>query len=302
MSTTLPVANRSLLVAPTAEKPKANVAETDVAFPDGEYKSASMTIRLGPTVGPWDRPARVVLIDEAGEEIELARLMTPYGVGGEWTVDLTHALPLLTGKKRIQVSVESMVLPTEKWTFDAKIHLESGTPAPGEKPVAAEPFVHDHRVEYGKPEQPSARSATIDVPEGTQKTTLNLLLTGLGHWNGSDSQEAGEFARKYRDSTIYVDGEPVETKAVWRDDCAEPHGVNNTRHPNPNHQYGTYKYSRNGWCPGDTVDSWEVDLGQLPAGEHEITWEPDQAYVNRRPNPGLNNPYYDVSGIVTHHE
>jgi hypothetical protein len=188
------------------------------------------------------------------------------------------------------------ILPaSEKWGFNATLNLERNPMVL--EPFAAQSIPFERRIEYGRPDQDPSRTVPFTVPEGAKGTTVELLVTGHGFWSAGDPKDVGEFGQ--RSNSVFVDGELVELKQIWRDDCGDPHGVWSGKPLQPNLQHGNYARSRAGWCPGDVVRPWHLDLGALSPGEHTLTWTPEP-YVNEAPNPDANNPYWSFSGIVSH--
>ena len=90
------------------------------------------------------------------------------------------------------------------------------------------------------------------------KRAARLFTTTTGH------SQIGEFVPSKR--TIVV-GETRFENTLWKDDV----------YLNPNRpQYGTWKFSRAGWAPGDVVWPWWIDLTDLiqPGQPAELTYEP----------------------------
>jgi hypothetical protein len=250
-------------------------AKSTVDFPEGEFKSAKLRFRLKEPPGGfdfWDRDGRITMVGDDGKEVELARLMTPYRVGGEWELDITHALPLLKGKKDMKAFINTWVGPGHAqgagWLLDATIELERGDAR--HTPIAAS-VMSPETVWFGNPEKPAKREMTFEVPEGAERSSIDLLVTGHGQGNRDN---AAEWAKRIHN--IRVDGKPIEFE-VWRNDCHLPHGVQSGM-SDPSYQFSpTYKAPRAGWCPGDKVDTIHLELGKLGPGEHTITYEPERA-------------------------
>ena len=83
---------------------------------------AVLTLKLEATpkgIDPWDRLAHLYLFDDSGERFELQRWITPYRKAWEWKADVTDLLPLLVGKKKVEIFCETY---SEGWlvsvTFD----------------------------------------------------------------------------------------------------------------------------------------------------------------------------------------
>jgi hypothetical protein len=254
--------------------------DVEVDLPAGDFERITLDFELSGPEGRtdhWDRPGKFVLVSDDGTEVELGRFMTPYRVGGRWSIDLTHAAPLLRGKQTLRVKIDTGVGPGVNedqglgWLVDARLKFEPGK-SPS-KAVATTPL-NFGTVWYGNPDQPTAREAVVDVPVGARNVSVQMLITGHGQGN---LDNAAEWARKRH--TVTVDGKPY-SREIWRDDCQFSHGVVSDNPRDPDYQYSpSYKAARAGWCPGDTVDPWVLDLGPLPPGKHVIRYEPE-AYEN----------------------
>ncbi len=86
----------------------------------GEFARITMRVSLDcPAAGcdPWDRYGTIGLVTEPGTGdspatvIELARFMTPYGVGGRWSLDVTDMRPMLTGDVTLAAHIDTWVGP-----------------------------------------------------------------------------------------------------------------------------------------------------------------------------------------------
>ena len=87
---------------------------------------------------------------------------------------------------------------------------------------------------------------------------MKVWTTTTGH------SQVGEFTPSKR---VLVCGEARFEDTLWRTDC----------YLNPNRpQFGTWKYPRAGWAPGDVVRPWWVDLTPHvePGATVEIRYEP----------------------------
>ena len=130
--------------------------------------------------------------------------------------------------------------------------------------------------EYGNPDNPidsffNERKETIRAHVTSAK--LRFRVTGHGQGN---TDNAAEFAEKVHG--VLVNGTDHQHD-LWRADC--------DRNPcSP--QGGTWQFARAGWCPGNTVAPWDVDLGAAarPAASVTIRYHVEP-YVNRcRPTAG----------------
>ncbi len=232
----------------------------NVDFPEsGTYEKITMTFTLSCPQGgcdPWDRWGNLGIVTEkkAGDPggdklLELGRFVTPYGVGGTFTYDLTDLRPALVGKKEMRLFIDTWV---DGWLATAKIDMKGGTPA--KEPTVVLPLWTAPHVAVGNP----SRSVSIDapprevtVPSSVCGLAVRAIVTGHGQGNRDN---CAEFCPKKH--YFEVEGASHE-RTVWRDDCAT------TAVPNQN---GTWQYSRAGWCPGASVrDIWADATGDVSA-------------------------------------
>ncbi len=215
----------------------------------------------------WDRPGEFYYLDGDGNAIEFARFMTPYRMGGTWTVDVTDLQTVLTGPLTVRVHITTYVGPNintqygKGWVVDAKLTYKAGQP--WRVPLAALPLRFGD-ITYGDPAQPTARSATVEVPEGVGSAGIYMLITGHGQGNVDN---CSEFCAKTHTMQI---GTAQTSTMIWRGDC----------HRNPiGQQPGTWYLGRAGWCPGDIVRPWREKLDDVAAGSYQVAYD-IEAYEN----------------------
>lgn len=268
------------------EGQNARQVDVRVEFPraDELFAGINMNFTLSCPNGrcdPWDRYGSFGVVTNPGEEderyVELSRFITPFGVGGNWQVDVTDLRPLLTGPTTLRVFVDTWVGPGSSfgdgWQVDTTFDFYGGEPNP--RVVAVLPIWDLARVAYGDPARPISEQlppATVRVPEGASRLLLRTFVTGHGQGNALN---CAEFCPQ--DHSFVVDG-TQHTRRVWRDDC-ETTGAPGQR--------GTWQYPRAGWCPGAVTHDWTIDVGAAPAGrevevayavsEYENTCRPDSA-------------------------
>jgi len=236
-------------------EPNRRTVDKPITFPEPGLRYRKVTLRIGlrcPTGGCdyWDRLARLSLVRPGAAdemvELELARFITPYRVGGQFTVDVTDLQRVLEGPQMVRVFIDTWVQPGHAqgagWLVDAAFDFEGGVPTPD--PFAVVPLWAPQRVVYGDPARPIDVTANLDVPAGTTGVRLRALVTGHGQGNADN---CAEFCA--RDHTFTVGDMPV-TKNLWRNDCLT------TAVPG---QQGTWQYARAGWCPGAMVTPWTAD-------------------------------------------
>jgi hypothetical protein len=190
----------------------------------------------------------------ANTVIEIARFITPYGVGGSWDYDVTDLRPLLTGDLTLEAFIDTWVPQGqsgigEGWLLTASFEMTGGVPA--NVPIAVVPVWTRQQVWYGDPAKPIAGSippATVALPSGASSYALRTFVTGHGQGNVDN---CAEFCSRQHTLTV---GSTPQTATVWRTDCATT-AVKN--------QGGVAPFaSRAGWCPGADVKAWEFDVTQ----------------------------------------
>ena len=257
--------------------PNRRAVDVAVTFPPAGLRYTKVTLRLGlrcPSPGGcdwWDRLGHLALV-RGDSALELARFVTPYRVGGEFSLDVTELQRVLEGPQTLRVFIDTWVGPGHPngagWLVDAAFDFEGGLPSPD--PFAVVPLWAPQRVVYGDPARPVDVAATVEVPAGATGARLRALVTGHGQGNADN---CAEFCA--RDHTFRV-GADTMTTSLWRDDCAT------TAVPN---QQGTWQYARAGWCPGAIVRPWSADFAAAPGPlavryeleTYENTCRPDAA-------------------------
>jgi len=244
--------------------------DASATFPDeGLYSQIVLHLTLAcPSGGcdPWDRFGSLGVVTAPGatpeedEVIEIARFITPFGVGGSWDIDVTDLRPLLSGDVTLQAFIDTWVGPGspygDGWLLTASFEMTGGIPA--KIPVAAIPIWRRSYVVYGDPAKPiegSALPQDVTLPAASS-WALRTFVTGHGQGN---AQNCAEFCGKTHTVTV---GATAHDQEIWRTDCAE------TAVPG---QMGTFQYSRAGWCPGADVFPWTLDVTADVAGGSSIT-------------------------------
>lgn len=248
--------------------------DVELEFPPAELGYETATLELGlrcPAGGCdwWDRAGYIGVVEGAGTEdervLEVARFMTPYRVGGTWTIDVSSLRPLLSGTRTLRVFIDTWVGPGhangDGWLVDARFDFVGGVPA--ELPVEVIPLWAYSEATVGDPALPvdgQVEPATVAIPAAASRVELRSIITGHGQGNADNCAEFCQLAHGY-----LVGTEAVQ-RTVWRDDCAD----------NPiNDQQGTWMYPRAGWCPGADVIAWveDVTAGATPGQEVQVLYD-----------------------------
>lgn len=203
---------------------------------------------------PWDQPAKL-MINKDGENYELLRYITPYGVAcGGWTWDITDFRSLLVDEVDWVSYVQ--VWGASGWLVSIELELIEGEPEfpyiKVDKLWSEDNWVYgDPDISYDFPEMP------MMVHPETDAAKIRMTMTGHGQANTLNAAEFSEFTHH-----VWVDGEETFDQHLWKTDCGE-----NSCSP----QNGTWLFSRSGWCPGQDVQPWEWDLdGYFTPGEELV--------------------------------
>ena len=212
------------------------------------YERILLTLKLDePENGfdPWDRLAHLYVEDPELGRVELLRYITPYDLGGEWTLDVTDMAPVLTGERSFVQRCETYA---QGWVVSVELSLY---PRPEGWAAGPQPYrierLWEGKCIVGNPDNPTSdffplRTLALD-PE-TVAVEVRTAVTGHGMSPNTDN--AAEFMPL--DRVLIVGGAAFED-TLWKTD----------NYLNPvRPQGGTWKYDRAGWAPGDIVPPWEV--------------------------------------------
>ena len=283
--------------------PCSRTVDSQVTFPaTGTFSKITMHLTLDcPSNGcdPWDRVGSIYMV-QAGSNggndtlIELGRFMTPYGIKAgtnsppAWDIDVSELRPLLAGKVTLRVFIDTWVPQGNAaqygggWVVGTTFNMKGGTPA--KSPIYVTPIwawsttgKEPTQVVYGDARWPintSVPPKTLTLPNGPKSWGIRSTITGHGQAN---LDNCAEFCSKNHTWKV---GSGVNTKAMWRTDCAS--------FPSS----GTYQYSRAGWCPGADVAPWDIDItSQVTLGAQTTIAYDVQAYTNTcngdAPNGGI---------------
>jgi hypothetical protein len=181
---------------------------------------------------------------EVIEPYEIARFITPYGLGldlGEdgftWVRDVTDYAPLLRGQVDLQAGNTLELL-------DLTFEFVEGTPPREVKGIENLWPLEDYGYRELAEDEELDRAALRLDPEASG-FMVRSRISGHGH---AGPRNCCEWDAK--DHMLLVDGTERFRWNVWRD-C----GMNPV-HP----QGGTWQFDRAGWCPGTFVDTYDHEL------------------------------------------
>jgi hypothetical protein len=200
--------------------------------------------------GAWDYIADLFLLGEDGtSKIELARFITTYHREGHYTVDATPLLVELKkgGKRKIRYEV------SPEWNQQAylsRVDFRFSNQKKGYRPTGATYLFSggDFNAMYNAKYQP----VEVDVPASAKRVELWAIITG----HGGATQNCAEFCRHQHEFTVngtaHTKDHPLAQKQTGCIDEVD-HGMV------PN-QGGTWWFGRGGWCPGQQVKPYVVDV------------------------------------------
>ena len=206
--------------------------------------------------GAWDYLAHMWLYDDATETwLEMGRFITTYHRESRWVVDASHALAWLQdgGERTIRYewAPEWNTQPT-----GVTLTIRLSNQDKGMRPTQIIPlFTGGGFSSTYNDRDPVDASISADA----QKVELVAITTG----HGMDTGNCAEFCDHEHHFTV---GAATHTQAFTEpgidDECANR--VVDGVVPN---QAGTWWFGRGGWCPGQRVDPFVVDVtGDLSVG------------------------------------
>lgn len=233
-----------------------------VEFPaTGSWKTVIMKMELScpadQLCDQWDRYANIFLVKNpgAGEEVfELTRYITPFKVGLCTLTDVTIFAELLKGTQTLRSFIDTWVGPSSPsgyghgWRVSISFIFYPGPVSSPPQLVNLWPYLGP---EIGNPANPIAAQVPekrLTLPPGIKSARLRLIGTGHGQGN---QDNCGEFCALNEVVTVNGQAFPVNP---WRSDCAQ--------NPLGPKQAGSWRYTRNGFCPGAAVIPNVVDISQ----------------------------------------
>lgn len=220
------------------------------------------------------------------EDIEIARLITPYanGFSSTWTrlykMDVTDYWPVLQDSVEMRVFYDGW---SDGFTATLDFEMIKGTPPREAYKIQN---LWNGGFPYGDPNNSIenylvAKNITIDP--AAAGTRLRLLQTGHGF---GGNQDCAEFCPKM--NYIKLNGNQVFSNLVWRDNCGE-----NPLYPQP----GTWLYDRANWCPGADVKPYVHELTPLVTAGQTYSIDMDMEPFT---NIGNNNCSYGVGSHLVY--
>ena len=237
----------------------------------------------------WDRTGSLQLVlnpddpQEDWEYLEIMRHITPYRVGMCQYVDITGLAHLLVGRQTLVSWIDTWVGPGhsdgEGWriSFDFVFYGGRARTADevvniwGRRNITVGNIDPEHNVDS------QIDPVDVEIPVDATRVEARLITTGHSFGN---SENCAEFCVMRQD--LYLDGER-RSVLPWRTDC-EHNPVAN--------QQGTWRYDRNGWCPGAITIGQTIDItdmvtpGETAVLDFDIRMQDGSEYENTNPGGG----------------
>jgi hypothetical protein len=241
---------------------------------------------------PWDRIGYLKVLheelDETVTEYEIARIITPYDITGgsypgscSWVLDVSDYRSLLHDEVTLSNYIETWIGGERGWIVTIEFEFVPGTPDYEVHSIVN--LWSGYHMVFGDPDNPiDANLQPQDLGIAADVVAGKIRAVTTGHGQGN-TDNAAEFSRKWHE--VSIDGVATSHR-LFRTDCPQ----------NPcSPQGGTWQYNRAGWCPGDKVDPWDVDVTARLQGGVSSTFDYEvEPYENLcRPN----NPTC-VSGVT----
>lgn len=245
-----------------------------VKFPSPQISIRRVVLKL--TLGSpdsmktahWDYCDYVLLRTKGGQnalpqEVELARMLTPYGsMFGKgwqftWSVDLTDFSPLLRDSAEIVYRHTGYEPDTLGWALTLDFEFHTGPPVVS---VLGVKELIRGQFKYGDSLNPISQSllpAEFTTPGNSAISRLRIQHTGHGM---DEPRGCSEFCPRVRE--IFFNGALADLRTLWKD-CGD-----NPLYP----QGGTWIYDRANWCPGDLQAPDIIDL-KSKSGNSAVRFE-----------------------------
>jgi hypothetical protein len=270
-------------------------ATTMVALPDATTMAGFDTLEVEVTqqcpqpdqvemaqnnCGAWDYIANLNLADgvsdggvaDAGADggapaaspVEIARFITSYHRETHWVEDISDMLPLLAsgGQHTFLWSFAPSWNTQPTATF---LSLRLSNQKKGMRPTSATFLFSGGN--FDSMYNASRTPAMVPIPATAKKVELFVIVTG----HGSGTNQCSEFCDHEHTFTVNGTMYLKDFPNAGTETLCMPN-VKNGQTPN---QGGTWWYGRGGWCPGQQVDPWVVDVtaNVTPGQTATITYE-----------------------------
>lgn len=273
---------------------KKTTYDATVSLPPLEWEFARVILTLdihdgGKMWDEWDRNGEISVWDQDGNKRGIVPFITSYRTPCHWKVDVTHFRPYLTGDTKFEIAAGTTFYKNRGYAMSVAIDFYHGSlPLEPEGIIplwngtAKYKSAENHFQDFFPPQ-------SVAIP--AEAKAARVFMTTTGH------SQVGEFTPSSR--SIVFRPQKTNTAAtehrfenlLWKTDC----------YLNPNRpQFGTWKYSRAGWAPGDVVHPWWIDLTpHVQVGtEAELRYEPQPYDFGSSPNQPSQDQINAASHVV----
>ncbi len=199
--------------------------------------------------GAWDYLAHFQVFDDEGERVELARFITSYHRETRWVVDASPMLALLKAggarKFRYDFAPEWNKQPTE-----TRVSLRFSNRGKALKPASAT-FLWSGGTFDSKYDEAHA-PLDVPIPATAKKVELVAIITG----HGAEANQCAEFCNHQHEVTVNGAAFLREFPEAKNNKAC----IDQVDHGMVPNQGGTWWFGRGGWCPGQYVAPWAVDV------------------------------------------
>jgi len=229
-------------------------AHLDIACPPGQ------------ACGEWDRVAHIEVKTHEGEWIEMIKYITPYGTACTHSLDVTDFASTLQGEVEFRISCT-----TFDTGYDYNLTLDYGLGTPAYNYSLIRPLWHGH-YDFGNPAdlQP-VPSINFEFPVNTESAKIKLVASGHG-WGTNNSNNAAEFSSNIHH--LLVNELETFTYDNWTICNPNPDGCSP--------QFGTWEFSRAGFCPGAISAFEDYDVTPwIPENQFILKFRMDEGYTDQ---------------------
>lgn len=197
-----------------------------------------------------------------GCSLEFARWITPYHREGRWVSDVTPSLVYFRAGGKHRIKFDAANLPMVDFALRFQKRGSALRPKKLVDLFGGGPFYQDYNKKY--------KPLTVDIPATTKKVELYALITGHGF--GTELDNCAEFCNHTHHFGIngqeFTHSHPVAGVFMG---CAEAVDKDGTV---PN-QFGTWYLGRGGWCPGQDVRPYRIDVtaAMKIGGSNTVTYK-----------------------------
>lgn len=178
---------------------------------------------------------------------QVARWITTYHREGRWVTDTTHLLALLQNRSTLPMRLNSAN------SYRAEMDFRFSNKGKGARPVALQPLFGGggYHASYNNKYEP----LPFTVADDHQRVELAALITGHGHT--AERENCAEFCNHTHHFSVNGGEAHVKAHPEAGDFMGCAKQIKDGVVPN---QFGTWTLGRGGWCPGQDVKPWVVDL------------------------------------------